>query len=314
MNEVEVEQNREELTVTTLWWESLGVPMRNCLDVLITPDLARKWLATRNKGNRPMMRKNVDRYSLALRRGEWMMTGESIVFGRDGMLLTGQHRLQACVETGISFRSSVFFDIDPLAKEVIDSGKPQSDADRLAKMGISAAKTAAAAARLLNRHVAGKPLIGNNRSSASTSIDTLRAIERYPRLESAAVRANANDFRPFLPASVVAFMTVVTAEIDVAKSELFLHQLETGIGLEEGMPVYVLRKRLLSAKNDRRMRLKESERLAITFIAWNCFRKNRKIKVLTFRSADGFPAIDGDVLRPRSADAGESDDSLGSEE
>ncbi len=42
-------------------------------------------------------------YANAMKSGEWKYNGESIKVCTDGSLLDGQHRLEACIESGVTF-------------------------------------------------------------------------------------------------------------------------------------------------------------------------------------------------------------------
>ncbi len=62
----------------------------------ITPNLAKVWL-TRNTHNRPMSAAVVKKYTKYMLEGQWRLNGEAIIFADDGSLMSGQHRLQACI-------------------------------------------------------------------------------------------------------------------------------------------------------------------------------------------------------------------------
>lgn len=79
--------------------------------VLVTPGLAAAWLA-RNARHRKIKPKLVEKYVAQMRAGQWELNGKTLVFDRDGVLLGGQHRLTACVESGCSFRVLVVRGVD----------------------------------------------------------------------------------------------------------------------------------------------------------------------------------------------------------
>ena len=69
------------------WWED------------VTPDMARTYLKS-NTHNRPLDAARVSKYAADMRAGRWLVSPETISFDEHGVLLNGQHRLGAIVESG----------------------------------------------------------------------------------------------------------------------------------------------------------------------------------------------------------------------
>lgn len=95
----------------------------------ITPDVAIAMLE-RNVKNRNLNHKQ-NKYKGAMERGEWTLNGESIIFDYNGYLLDGQHRLDACVSSGVPFSTVVVRGVAPKAQETMDMGRKRSVADFL---------------------------------------------------------------------------------------------------------------------------------------------------------------------------------------
>lgn len=68
----------------------------------ITPDVAKHYLSFNINNDRPMNKNQVNTYVNDMKNGRWDFTGESIVFNEDGSLKSGQHRLQAIVNSNVS--------------------------------------------------------------------------------------------------------------------------------------------------------------------------------------------------------------------
>lgn len=80
--------------------------------------------------NRVLRREYIDKYKNALNIKAWKVNGESIKFDKEGILLDGQHRLTACVETGIPFRSVTAYNIDrDDCMASIDCGRARTGTD-----------------------------------------------------------------------------------------------------------------------------------------------------------------------------------------
>jgi hypothetical protein len=97
----------------------------------ITPTKAKKILAETNVDNRSMRRTVVERYARDMANGNWRLTSDPIKFDADGRLIDGQHRLQACVEAGKSFKTAVAYGVEVIAKEAMDTGLRRTFADVL---------------------------------------------------------------------------------------------------------------------------------------------------------------------------------------
>ena len=66
---------------------------------VITPEKAKGYLEMNTKNYRFLNRAKVAQYAEDMRSGNWSVNGETIVFGADGVLKDGQHRLAAIVES-----------------------------------------------------------------------------------------------------------------------------------------------------------------------------------------------------------------------
>ena len=60
-------------------------------------DAAGEWLAA-NTANRPLSRSRVRAFADAIRRADWLVTHQRIVFGTNGVLAEGQRRLAEIIE------------------------------------------------------------------------------------------------------------------------------------------------------------------------------------------------------------------------
>jgi hypothetical protein len=98
----------------------------------ITPETAKEMLAT-SPGNRRLRGWYVDMLSAAMKRGEWRVTSQGIGFDVNGRLRDAHHRLNACIQSGVTFQSVVVLGMRPDAYEVTDTGMVRTYADRLGK-------------------------------------------------------------------------------------------------------------------------------------------------------------------------------------
>lgn len=74
--------------------------------VNVTPSLAAEWLKC-NTRNRNLSESYVDSLARDMESGRWLFTHQGVAFDIDGVLLDGQHRLNAIVRSGVTVRMVV---------------------------------------------------------------------------------------------------------------------------------------------------------------------------------------------------------------
>lgn len=111
---------------------------------VITPSAAAA-LLEKNIRNRTLNKRHYQGLSQAMRSGEYVLNGETVVIDSDGNLLDGQHRLHACIDAGKSFVTLVINGIDPAAFDTVDNGRSRTNGDVLSSVGESSANQVAGA-------------------------------------------------------------------------------------------------------------------------------------------------------------------------
>src|SRR4051794_31155207 len=96
----------------------------------VTPAVAADMLAANTK-NRTLRRTLVDVYAADMAKGNWQFTGEAVKISTDGVLLDGQHRLEAIVQAGVTVPMLVVRGLPRATQDVMDSGAKRSAADAL---------------------------------------------------------------------------------------------------------------------------------------------------------------------------------------
>jgi hypothetical protein len=110
--------------------------------MLVTPDVAQRWLNESNTHNRPLRNATVDRFAEAMKRGEWKLTAEPIAFcgpyndecnePQGITLINGQHRLWAIVMSQVPAEMTVWWGCEAEEFTVIDQGATRTLGDVLA--------------------------------------------------------------------------------------------------------------------------------------------------------------------------------------
>ena len=92
---------------------------------LVTPEMAERWLSM-NTNNRPLRSWWVNEIANAIRRGEFQFTHQGIAFDTNRVLIDGQHRLAAIVQSGIAVTMMVSWDAPPESFQALDIGQKRS--------------------------------------------------------------------------------------------------------------------------------------------------------------------------------------------
>jgi hypothetical protein len=95
----------------------------------ITPLLA-KAILEKNANNRKIRKDRVDRYASDMSRGDFRFCFSPLIFGKNGILLDGQHRLLAVVKSGLDHDFyCVYTDFEDFRQLPIDIGSIRSSKD-----------------------------------------------------------------------------------------------------------------------------------------------------------------------------------------
>ena len=254
----------------------------------ITPAKADVMLE-RNKGNRPINLRRAQNYAKQMADGKWMLNGQAIVFSREGALNDGQHRLTACIISGMPFVSDVRFGIEREAFMVTDIHGARTAGHMFHIAGIPNYNVAASAARLLLMYETGTLL--TNGGTVDTSPTALREVlEANPELHNS-VSAGMAVYRQgkLLSSSVAAILHFLFSCIEADLADAFMDQLGNGLGLTRRTdPIAKLRERLIENKAAK-AKLPVVDIMAITIKAWNKYRRGKTIQSLVWRSRGDAP-------------------------
>jgi len=238
---------------------------------MVTPAMARAFLDAAGV-NRPVGRQIVHRYAAAMTAGEWQLTHEGIAFGTDGLLMDGQHRLAAILESGVSVPLFVFMNIDRSVFSKIDIGAKRTAAHILSICGKKNCNVLAASLQLLHQY--SNPAGNNNMypgwGSMASPTSLLDLLGEHPEIELSA--KYGKDSTHILTAACGAFSHYVFSRMDKDAADEFFARLADGANLDGGHPVLLLRNRLIRDRAGM-TRLPRRTRLALTFKAWNALRR-----------------------------------------
>jgi hypothetical protein len=248
----------------------------------ISPTMAAIMLE-RNTGNRPKSASRIRGLAEAMKAGDWHVTGEPIVFSVDGVLNDGQHRLSACMASGVTIRSDVRFGVEREAFAFTGIGAKRTGADALSIKGEKHATTIAGSIRLLNCYdKQDYSFIG-----AVTPAETIAILNANPRLRESAEKSKEvyGQFRLIQP-SPGAFCHYVCARLDGSLADKMFDAIAFG-NIPNDEPVGMLRKLLINQGTKRSIVMPESA--ALIFKTWNMLRDGKAQKTLRWRTEGTCP-------------------------
>ena len=120
----------------------------------ITPAKAREYLKKNTNNYRKMSRATIRSYAEDIKNGRWQLNGEAIVFGKNGILKDGQHRLAAIVHAGKPVDILVVRGVED-SINTYDIGKKRTDTDILNAEGFECDGTLIAAANIIVNRFSG---------------------------------------------------------------------------------------------------------------------------------------------------------------
>lgn len=263
-------------------------PTANVVEV--DPHLAERWLGkcVRNRHLRPNV---VGAYASDMLADAWQLTGEAIKFDTDGHLIDGQHRLQAVIRSGATVRMFVVWGLATAAQDVMDSGARREARDMLHLAGHRNASAVSSAARLALAYEDGAlTMRGSSRTAGRpythTQIKTY--VDENPDIEEA-VDLGRNlhlDLSPTVK-NVALFLLM---RVDTNAAHAFFTSLANAATEGADDPRSVLLRRLAAARRNNE-KLSPYVQLALTFRAWNAWRKGQRLSTLPVASSHGIVPI-----------------------
>lgn len=214
----------------------------------ITPSLAKQMLDG-NKNNRPLMNNLVQFYTKQMQTGRWQLNGDTIRLDKNGYVLDGQHRLSACVASGVPLTTYVLRGLDKDVFKTIDCGKGRSPADFLhiegfGKKGVNL-KTLAASAKVV---------LAFNKETGEYFQDKMRMsptelicfIDNHTGLINSVLMGQ--NFKGISSPAVLGGLHYVFSIVNPEKANEFFDGLLSGEGLSKSNPILTVRNRLLTVR------------------------------------------------------------------
>lgn len=278
----------------------------------VTPALAEAWMKC-NTRNRNLSQAHVETIKADLESGNWLLTPDAIAFDDHGVLINGQHRLQAIIESGISAPCIVATGLSHDSFVVTDDGRRRTFGDVLHIEHIPNWSGVAATVALVMIWTNNGDPRGTAIRSASNGNRGYRQLTKREKkdlydldpkgFQDATAAGNRLASTISLPASWWGAAMYLFTQQDAEDAAEFEHMLRTGetsdgTPLRSDHPARQLRESILRDAASPRPTLKQQKVLAMALIvkAWNYFRKGEPVKLLKFRTGGARPESFPEVL------------------
>ena len=249
--------------------------------VIITPEIA-TLLLEKNSRNRPLRPRLIEKYASEMKRDLWKLNGEPIIIADNGDILNGQHRLWACVESGVEFTTAITTGVDRGAFDTIDIGSNRNSADILSIKGFQPEVSrivSAAASKIIPflHHGTGHWNAGGPSAHLIAPFAVAEWVQSHPDV----VRL-ANNVMTYgrsgrvLPAGQLVFLWYLMEIIKPMETPDFFDGFLTAANLERNDPRLILRMKLESIKNAKASWTTRAK-LGGTVRAWVWFCQGRTV-------------------------------------
>jgi hypothetical protein len=261
----------------------------------ITPAIAKQWLLKNTSNYRGKTENTVRKYVTDMTEGLWSTNTATIAFSASGILIDGQHRLEAVVESGVSIWSYVLTNCpnEFVADPNLDKGKLRTAATYLHHEGVKNATTVASALRCLCRLALGFSMTRGGAFSL-TDAQVVAAIALLPsQLFDAVATVQHNIVLKRLYKPSIASVAVFLADMhDSESAKAFVSVLGKTTDEPSSHPANVLREFCISNK-----KLISDDRFLDLFLtAFNLFLKGESRTVLRCNARPEFSQRQQDAL------------------
>jgi len=234
----------------------------------ITPETA-KYLLGLNPSNRTINPHHVSRMSADMRKGKWVLNGDTIRIAENGDLMDGQHRLSACVASGVAFQTIMVRGVQADAIRTIDGGRKRSISDKFGMDGVTNARALVTSIRIVGRIATGV------KSYQPSDQEFFELAGLHPKLA-----ASVSTYRkvPFRLSSVVSAIHYMgSAAEGAAMADAFANTIRSGIPTRNADPAHTFREWVI--KNSTGVgKLPLESIIAGACRAWSAYADGRELK------------------------------------
>lgn len=230
--------------------------------VEIAPDMAKQMIAnTEGRVQRSPKRATIAEYVGIMKRGEWVLNYQPIQIGVDGNVIDGQHRLRACIESNIPFKTLLIKNVPESIFDSLDRGTARTLGDILSSKRIRNYNTVAATISVLHTmnlnlysysaaKQGGAALTGNNKKHRVSPRQMDAFLAKNPEFVDFVSDGLSlyNVGNKLLSQGVFIALWYFCSKHNKANSNTFFSKLSTGASIKDDSPIFYIRKKLLAYK------------------------------------------------------------------
>lgn len=267
----------------------------------ITPAVAKAWLKW-NRSNRNIRKHHLESQAADMGNEDWGINGETVKVSRpikEGevddfpkgsiLFLDGQHRLNACIESGKSFATLVVWGLAPGARDTVDSGVARNMGDVLKMNGENLSPVLASVLRRVWMWDQGdRRFVGSRKPSHAELLALLRTDPQGFR--NAADKGYwVRTKNRLLSPSVVGTAYYILARVSAEDAPWFFASLRSQAVPTENHPILTLQSRLVRDRVEKRATSPQHQ-LAMIIRAWNAYRADEPL--MRMDQAPDAPTLD----------------------
>jgi len=257
--------------------------------MILTPQIAEQWLKTVDKDKQRAFRKHhAVAIAAAIKRGEWQMNNDMFMHGPHG-LGNGQHRTASCVIAGVPIPIVVAWDCTEAEILAADQGRlTRNNADALRYEGFRNTNNLAAIINTLHKDINRKRFAPTHNEAIMFARLHQTELER-----SAKYWHRACDSHCPVPPSIICAVHFAARSAGHNAAESFADAVADMIPKQRGDAVWLLLKRFKEDRENRHNHMSRQLKVALTIIAYNHWRDDKKPKILRWSpgAKQPFPEI-----------------------
>lgn len=264
---------------------------------ILSPEAAKVLLKNHNFKNRGVKKHQKDFLLRQINTGKFVYNGETIVIGDNLQILNGQHRLMACVASGLPIEVLMVFGIPAAAFVTIDQGARRNGGDVLSIEGHKNCRVLAATLRQIDNYYKGA--MGKAHASGPDGVEgrgdnafTLELYSRYPDVDSSVSKMMS--IRLCTP-SIACALHYLLRMVDESQAEEFCDVVLNGFSPGQsygdiGRAAGMLREWLMRAAIGNK-KTPPWVHANIWIKAWNAGRTGKMPKLLVWKDGVDKPAL-----------------------
>ena len=266
-----------------------GVSTPRVEHVEVTPSRALEILS-RNTHNRAVRQGHVNGLASDMRARRWRENGETIKIatdGRENVLIDGQHRLWAVVESNTTQQFWIVTGLPLAAQDTVDIGRVRSASDIMGLEGLPNSALASGIVHYVLRYERFPDRVWSGTDTSLTKTEIVEWAKRNPRFVQLGVQHAAEVTNVKLKTSVYGAVSILAMD-DAPSAWLEFHEkVKTGVDLHVGDPALALRNFALG-RQGQLSGFKSQQLMAVTIKAFKAHLEGREYRLMRF-SQDNLP-------------------------